>query len=134
MKANETNLDYIKYLGTKYLYEGNSIREGYDCINLCCALAKDRNIKMKNINHSYCDINSYHHLFNLRNTQEFLKVKPQKDVLVVFKIAGKISHVGYMLDNTSFIHIMENSSVTVEKITNANWEKRVIGFYKYVGD
>lgn len=126
--------DYYKYLGVPFKFNGNSIQEGYDCINLCCAIAKDRNISMKNINHSFTDIDTYHGLFSERDSSEWLKVdKDFKDALVVFKINGKVSHVGYMLDDYSFVHIMENSRVTVEKLTSPQWERRVIGFYRYIG-
>lgn len=131
------NTDYYKYLGVNFKFNGDSIAEGYDCINLCCAIAKDRNIPMKNINHSLMDISNYHGLFNQKNDYtEWLQLTDYNDLansLVVFKINGKISHVGYMLDNISFVHIMEHSRVTVEKITRPQWEKRIVGFYRYIG-
>lgn len=128
------NKDYYKYLGVNFKFNGNSIEEGYDCINLCCAIAKDRGVPMMNINHEFTNINTYHYLFNIRETSVWEKLnKPMADTLVVFKINGKISHVGYMLDELQFVHIMEHSKVTVEKITSLQWERRIVGFYRYVG-
>lgn len=131
---NKLNTDYYKYLGASFKFNGNSIAEGYDCINLCCAIAKDKNIPMKNINHSFMNMDTYHVLFSERESSEWLKVTDNvKDSLVVFKINGKVCHVGYMLDDLCFIHIMEHSKVTVEKITSPQWERRIVGFYKYIG-
>lgn len=128
------NTGYYKYLGVPFKFNGNSTQEGYDCINLCCAIAKDRSVPMKNINHAFTDIHNYHSLFSDRESSDWLSIsKDLVDSLVVFKINGKISHVGYMLDDISFIHIMENSRVTVEKITSPQWERRIVGFYKYIG-
>lgn len=132
------NKDYYKYLGVPFKFNGNSIAEGFDCINLCCAVAKDRGISMKNINHAFTTIDSYHYLMSEeQENKDWLKVpySPDiKDCLVLFKINGKASHVGYMLDDLSFVHIMENSRVTVEKITSIQWERRILGFYKYIGN
>lgn len=131
---NKLNTDYYKYLGASFKFNGNSLAEGYDCINLCCAIAKDRNVPMKNINHSFTNIDNYHSLFSERESSEWKSITENlSDSLVVFKINGKISHVGYMLDDLCFIHIMENSKVTVEKITSPQWERRIVGFYKYIG-
>lgn len=131
------NNDCYKYLGTNFKFNGNSIEEGFDCINLCCAIAKDRGVPMKNINHSFTNIDNYHNLFEQKdNNSEWLPLTNLNDLtnsLVVFKINGKISHVGYMLDEVMFIHIMEHSKVTIEKITSPQWERRIVGFYRYVG-
>lgn len=131
------NNDCYKYLGTNFKFNGNSIEEGFDCINLCCAIAKDRGVPMKNINHSFTNIDNYHNLFEQKdNNSEWLPLTNLDDLtnsLVVFKINGKISHVGYMLDDVMFIHIMEHSKVTIEKITSPQWERRIVGFYRYIG-
>lgn len=131
------NNDCYKYLGTNFKFNGNSIEEGFDCINLCCAIAKDRGVPMKNINHSFTNIDNYHNLFEQKdNNSEWLPLTNLDDLtnsLVVFKINGKISHVGYMLDEVMFIHIMEHSKVTIEKITSPQWERRIVGFYRYIG-
>jgi cell wall-associated NlpC family hydrolase len=135
-KIDSKNLDYLKYLGVPFKFAGNSIEEGFDCINLCCAVAKDRGILMPNINHQRYNLDTHHlkmiEVKNMKNMWE--KVEPQPNVLVVFKINGLIRHVGFMLDDLQFIHIMEKSKVTVEKINSLQWSKRVEGFYKYIGN
>lgn len=128
------NLDYTKYLGVPYIYGGDSL-QGLDCINLCVKIGEDRGIKIPNINHSHCTFKTYHGLFDIRNNaSDWEAVKASPDTLVVFKVSGKIGHVGYMLDNRRFIHILKGSRVTIEKIDAPMWDKRIIGFYKYIGD
>ena len=126
------NLDYTKYLGVPFKFKGNSIEEGLDCINLCCALAKDRGVPLANVNHAALTISNVHLKFEQMEREVgvlWQEVEPQENVLVIFRINGKLRHVGYMLDNIHFIHIMEGASVTVDKITNLKWEKRIFGLY-----
>lgn len=123
---------HIKYLGCNFKWNGSSIAEGFDCINLCKALAKDRGVEIPNINHSMFNLDNYHVLFAQRDdTAIWESVEPQADVLVVFKVNGEVRHVGYMINKLQFVHIMEKSKVTVEKITSPQWERRIVGFYKY---
>lgn len=125
---------YSKYLGCNFKFNGNSLIEGFDCINLCCAIAKDRGVHIPNINHLAFSLDTYHTLFGQKDDKQlWQEVQPQANALVVFKINGVVKHVGFMLDNLNFIHIMEHSRVSVEKITSIQWNKRIVGFYKYIG-
>ncbi len=130
---NDINKIILKYLGTPYEYLGSTLK-GLDCINLCVLVGKDRGINIPNINHSNTNIHSYSGLFDVKdNINLWEKTTAQKDVLVVFKINGIARHVGYMLDDDQFIHIMQDSRVTVDRVSSFQWEKRVVGFYKYIG-
>ena len=125
---------YMKYLGTSYLYGGNDV-DGIDCINLCTLVGRDRGVLIPNVNHQHKTFNNYHSLFDIRNdVSNWIKVQAQPDVLVVFRVSGRVGHVGYMLDSRRFIHILEGSSVTIERVDDAMWEKRIVGFYQYIGD
>lgn len=124
----------MKYLGTNYKFNGDNIKDGLDCINLCCLVAKDLGYYIPNINHIMCTIDNYQRLFDVRNDKALWEaVEPQLNTLVVFKINGVVKHVGYMLNNYQFIHILEGSRVTVDFVTNPQWAKRIVGYYKYVG-
>jgi len=50
---------------------------------------------------------------------------------VVFRVEGVGAHVGYMLDNTDFIHAFETTGVLVESILRAPWNDRAIQAYIY---
>lgn len=126
---------YYKYLGVPFKFNGNSITEGYDCINLCCALAKDRGLPIKNINHTNETILTYSHIFDTElHKSDWKRLdsnEDKTDSIVVFKINGVISHVGYMVDNDRFVHIMEKSNVTLDRVSSVVWNRRVVGYYKY---
>lgn len=130
----EANL--MKYLGTKYTFGGTTIEEGFDCLTLCCAIAKERGYYIPNINHSHHTLKTHHIMLTEHaNTpslwQEF--DSPTPDTLVTFKINGALRHVGYMLDTLHFIHITDNAKVTIEKLTSPQWERRIYKFYRYIG-
>lgn len=60
--------------------------------------------------------------------------KPVSYCLVLLKIHPKfISHIGIMLDKIKFIHTMHKRFVTIERSDDIAWQKRIEGFYIYVG-
>ena len=127
-------MQYAKYFGIPYAYRGED-RSGVDCIGLCKMIAKDKGINIGDINYDNIALDDVYNVFNVNisNKNKYLLVEPQQDSLVVFRIMGKIQHVGYMIDNVNFLHIMKNSNVTMESIRSVVWNKRLVGCYKYVG-
>lgn len=132
MKVNEV---VSKYLGVPYKFQGNSISEGLDCVNLCTLVGEDFGIQVPNINHSFYTEHNYSVLFNKVKEDKNLWVecKPKANSLCAFKINGVVKHVGYMLNEYDFIHIMENSKVTVDSIDSIQWSRRFVGCYEYIG-
>ncbi|MNO07197.1 hypothetical protein D3C81_2292940 [compost metagenome] len=52
--------------------------------------------------------------------------------VVLLRIKGKACHIGYVLNAYQFIHAWEGSGgAVIERLTD--WEKRIEGFYEYVG-
>lgn len=131
----DLNKVIMKYLGAEYKYQGDSLKEGFDCINLCCAVGSDLGVYIPNINHSMFDSKSYQGLFNIRDDKSVWKeTVPKANTLCVFKINGVVQHVGYMLDDNQFIHIMEGSRVTVDSLDNIQWSRRLVHCYEYIGN
>lgn len=64
------------------------------------------------------------------NNPKWVKVKPQKGAVVPLRVNGRISHIGYMISDTEFVHIMKESGVVIAKITSDKWKNRIVGFYK----
>lgn len=123
-----------KYLGVPYKFHGTSIVEGLDCANLCTLVGKDLGVNIPNINHTNYTKDTYSSLFSVKdNYSLWTKVEPMANTLCVFKINGVIQHVGYMLNEFEFIHIMENSKVTVDVLDSVQWNRRLVGCYKYIG-
>lgn len=58
--------------------------------------------------------------------------RPVPGCVVLFRIKKMPCHIGYMLDEFEFIHAWEGSNgAVVEQLST--WEKRIEGFYEYVG-
>jgi len=127
-------IQYEQYLGIKYKFNGISKEDGFDCITLVHQVAKDNGVYIPNINHEAFNINNFVPLMIIEKaTGDWFNVERQPKVAVVFKIAGMIRHIGFMIDNDRFIHIMKDSNVSIEKLSSPHWNKRVEGFYKYKG-
>ena len=56
---------------------------------------------------------------------------PKKGCAVALRVNGYISHVGYMVNDKEFIHIMKETGVVKVKIKSPKWAKRILGFYTY---
>lgn len=134
MTTSDINKIVGKYLGVKYKFNGDTL-QGLDCINLCCLVAKDCGLYIPNVNYSRRNLVDYHLLLNQERVKTSLwqEVEPQEHALAVFRVNGEIRHVGYMLNSTDFIHIMDKSSVTVESINSVLWRNKLVGCYKYIG-
>lgn len=132
----EVNSIVMKYLGTPYKFLGKSIEEGLDCINLCLAVSKDFGKEIPNINNTVYSADSYGNVLNAarQDIKTWREVRPKQGALCVFKINGVVKHVGFMLNTNDFIHIMENSKVTVDSLSNVQWSRRFVNCYEYIGD
>lgn len=127
--------NYEKYLGIEYKFNGMSPEEGFDCMTLVHQVAKDDGIFIPIVNHLGFNITNHSVLFtNEISSGRWEQVEVQPKCAVVFRIAGKIQHIGYMINEKEFIHIMENSHVSVERLSSPAWNKRIAGFYLYKGE
>lgn len=134
MTNKEINNVIMKYLGTAYKFNGESLKEGLDCANLCVLVAKDFGVNIPNINHTLHTESSYSVMFSVRDDKSLWKLVESKfGTLCVFKINGEIKHVGFMINENDFIHIMENSKVTVDTLSSIQWKRRLVGCYEYIG-
>lgn len=59
---------------------------------------------------------------------------PMENDVVVFNRFGKPSHVGVCIGNGDFLHVEEGGKSYVERLSSRMWERRIEGFYRYVGD
>jgi len=109
-------------------------------MTLCMLLGQDYGKKVSNINirdtyeqlppeYTYAVI-----MRNISDAAQYVEVEPAAHTLVVFKVMGKISHVGYMINDKEFVHILAGRNVALEKISSPTWRNRVVGYYKYVGE
>ncbi len=106
--------DFDCYGLVKYLYK---IENGIDIIDFEYNKSNDRANEM---------------LFkNTIKTTKWKKAAPQNGVVVVLKVNGYTSHIGFMIDDRRFLHIMGHSGVKVGNIQDIAWRNRIMGYYKY---
>ena len=59
------------------------------------------------------------------------KIEPKPGCAVLINVPGNM-HVGYVIDDSRFIHTWEESGgVTIERLSQ--WRGRIMGFYEYAG-
>lgn len=57
---------------------------------------------------------------------------PSEYDAVLLKAFGNIaSHVGVMIDSDRFIHIMDGTNASIDRISGLSWRNRIEGFYRY---
>lgn len=127
-------MQYVKYLNIPYKYRGTTT-EGLDCIGLCQMIARDNDIIIGNINYDHIPLDLVSNVFdiNMNNEGKYKQVEPRANTLIVFRVMGKIQHIGFMVSDNKFLHIMEGTRVTLESIYSPVWAKRIVGYYEYIG-
>lgn len=117
-------------IGVPFKYGGRG-PDTFDCYGLLMKLYKDEH------GVDLPDIRSGDNLHTIAAQMAgrlhlYEEVKKQPGTIILFKVRGMASHVGYYLGKDKFIHTWEQSGgVVIERLST--WDKRIIGFYKYVG-
>ena len=122
-----------KYIGIPFK-EGGRDFDGIDCWGLTRLVYNNEyNIKLPSFNNEYIisDSDRIAELFSRYKEGWTPVTEPEEGSLVTFNILGNQTHVGVITDKTSFLHIRENQTSTVEKLNSIIWNKRIAGFYKY---
>ena len=121
---------YLDLLGKRFKY-GATGPDAYDCKGLMIELFKRIDVKFPDY-----DSSDESAVQSERFAEGLAKYaipvsSPETSALVMFCIRPPyVSHVGMMLNTTQFIHITQNSSVTVERIDSLQWQKKIAGFYR----
>lgn len=114
------------WMGTPYRYGGAEKGKGTDCSGLVLRV--------------YLDVTEIKLPRNSAKQAEFCNNIKAKDVrpgdLVFFATGSdpkRVSHVGMMLDGESFIHASSSKGVTVTRLDNVWYSKRLLGFGRVPG-
>lgn len=125
-------MDYQDLLSLTFGYGGRKIEDGYlDCYGVVLEMSKrcGKTLPERSVSENH---NLIHALMAAQiNTWKRLEA-PVAGSVVLFRIRKIPCHIGFMLNEFEFIHAWEGTSgPVVEKLSD--WEKRVEGFYEYVG-
>ena len=122
----------IKYLNIPYLNRGRT-REGLDCYGLAIMYYKEKiNISLPDFFYINSSNKDEIKLKLPTYAKNFIKHdSPKKDRLIVFSIYGLPVHIGIMINDFEFIHILKNTRVTIESINSIIWRNKIEGYYSY---
>ena len=126
-KQQERMLDEaMTWLGTPYKYGGAEKGEGTDCSGLVTRI--------------YLEMTEIKLPRQSAKQAEFCKSLKQKEVhacdLVFFatgKDPNRVSHVGLLLDEETFIHASSSKGVCITRLDNPWYSKRLLGFGRVPG-
>lgn len=61
------------------------------------------------------------------------QVKPQAGVMAALRMGRLVSHCGFMLDERTMVHAWQHSGGVSIVRFNEEWDRRIAGYYRYVG-
>lgn len=124
-----------KYLGVVYKHHGRGL-SGLDCYGLILKIFEDQGVKLWDIHEDYNQEWSWQgkNLFIENYAREWEAVKEPAflDVVCFKNSKGVVNHAGIVLGENKFIHAVR-AGVVVSKVTDREWQKRCVGFYRYKG-
>ncbi len=124
-----------KYLGVTYKHHGREL-SGLDCYGLILMIFKDQGVRLWDIHENYDPEWSWQgkDIFIENHAREWEEVKePRFMDLACFRNAqGVVNHAGIILTENKFIHAVK-AGVVVSRLTDRQWQKRLVGFYRYKG-
>lgn len=130
-------IDLLKYMtDTKFAPGGRGPRE-YDCWGLCCAIYRDWGIALPVDYPAPTECSEIEKIVKAEMDRPiFTKIeRPEDPCLVALMIRPPfVSHVGVMISQTEFIHVIAHSGVNVISLGDRLWQRRIAGFYRYTGD
>lgn len=130
MQRASASPNYIDLLEKEFAYGGRG-PEFYDCYGLIMEMHKRIGIELPEYKSEREP--SLIQMLIIEGKKLFEQIeKPEPHCVVTFFIKPYItSHLGFMLDDKKFIHIMLKSRVTVERIDSDIWKDRLTGVFKW---
>lgn len=125
-------MDTTGVLGVPFKYGGRSLADGaLDCYGVVRVMSERTGKKLpeRSVSEDHRLIHAM--MAGQMNTWKRIE-RPVSGCVVLFRIKKMPCHIGYMLNEFEFIHAWEGSGgAVIEPLSN--WEKRIEGFYEYVG-
>lgn len=117
-------------LGKKFEYGGRG-PDTYDCYGLCMEVYKRIGKDLPEF--GFATKAEIIHEMIKTGKEYFEKIDtPEPYCLIAFYIRYPyVSHIGVMLEPPYFIHILEKTQVTIERIDSPVWQRKIAGFYRW---
>lgn len=123
---------YNKYVGLPFKARGRSLT-GLDCWGLARLVYKDVfSINLPSFDAEYTDVKATQEEFTAKYREYWEPVTdPKLGDLVLFRILGKVSHVGIYIGNGKFLHAKQGQLSAIERLDSTAWKHRVSGYVRY---
>lgn len=124
-------MDYLSILGKPFKYGGRRLEDGgLDCYGVVVEMGRRTGQVFPERQFSEnLDVN---HALMACQMDEWEPCDKQPGSIALIRILKVPCHVGFVINDYQFVHAWEGSGgVVVERIEE--WQKRIEGFYRYVG-
>ena len=124
-------MEYADLIGKPFKYGGRCLADGgLDCYGVVVEMGRRAGLELPT--RQFSDDLAVNHALMATQMDEWEPCEQQPGAIALIKILKVPCHVGFVLDEYRFIHAWEGSNgVVVERIEE--WQKRIEGFYRYVG-
>jgi len=118
-------------LGKQFEYGGRG-PERYDCYGLVCEVYRRYGIELPDIT-STDDKPTIAKMIAEGEVFCVKLAKPEIPCIVTFSVIPRITtHIGVVIDNDRFIHIMQKTSVSIERLSAPDWSRRISGLFRWI--
>ena len=127
------------YMGLPFKSHGRTLKEGVDCIGLVLLVLKGEFDTVVPDRWKYDTPDDKKVAANFvaemaasdTGLSGWKPCGPEAGAVVLFEVRGAVRHIGIMVDNERFLHIMKNTLSCIERVDSPLWEKRIKGYYKW---
>jgi hypothetical protein len=122
---------YEEFLNIKFVEDGRSPEEGFDCAGFVIYLLSLKGKNIKAHKSVWKDRRLQNQALLLALSEECEKIdKPNEDVIVTFWTDNPLysNHVGLCINRTEFIEIRRSTGVSINRL--ADEVNHITGFYK----
>lgn len=121
------------YIGIPYVLKGRN-RTGVDCWGLARLVYEEQySITLPSFDDTYntsSDENIEEIVARQKEGWEEVKEPAVGDV-VLFKVLGRVQHIGVYIGNKMFLHAREGYSSCIERLDSGTWKHRFAGAWRY---
>ena len=125
-------MDFAKYSSIPYENKGRS-EKGFDCWGLVRLFyLNEKGIELPSYVEEYETCSNASGAIKENMGAEWNRTDiPEPGDVALFRIRGYPSHVGLMIDNRRFMHVLKGVGVVIEELDSLLWTKRLQGVYHY---
>lgn len=131
-------LDVLDLMQHKKFVPGGRGPVEYDCFGFCAEVYRKFGMTLPSDYGAPVDPTERDVMIRgaMENAERFLKLANSEiPCLVAIMIRPPfVTHVGVVIGPSQFIHILEGPGVCVMNLNHLHWQKRIAGFYRYIGD